>query len=260
MIDILEPNIFDKNKIVAGITKRNPEIFPPYGFSISPAGAFDEIQASEERKLLSEELKCKYPSLKKVIFQKQVHGDTIEIVGSNSVEGIGSDREIRDGMICLELGIALCVSLADCAGVMVYDPKNKIIAAVHSGWKGSQLNIAGKCIEILKSLGSESEDLLIWITPSASGEKYEVGYDVARYFPMTTKPKIHLNPPLSNGEKDEKWLFDNKAQIRLRLLESGVREENIEISDICTITVPNYHSYRRDGDKSGRMGAWIGLI
>ncbi|OGU17451.1 MAG: hypothetical protein A2X61_08955 [Ignavibacteria bacterium GWB2_35_12] len=270
MLEINEPRIFDKSRIVAGITKRNIKDFPPKGFTISPAGPFNEVEASQGRKYLAEYLSNYYPSIKKVIFQKQVHGDIIELVNSISTEGLGQDRGVRDGMICLEKGIVLCVSLADCAGVLIFDPVKNVISALHSGWKGSSLNIAVKGVELMKKHGSDPNDLQVWISPSASGEKYEVGHDVAKYFmenegnplnlPLKKGAEIPLNPTLVKGEKEGKFLFDNKVQIKYQLISSGVKEENIEVSEICTIADGEYHSYRRDKELSGRMGAFIGMI
>ncbi|TAL70681.1 MAG: peptidoglycan editing factor PgeF [Bacteroidetes bacterium] len=268
MIEINEPVIFDKSKIISGITKRNINEFPPNGFSISPAGDFYVKEANNGRKYLAEYLKKKYPSIKKVIFQKQVHGDKIEIVDSNSIEGLEQEREVRDGMICFEKGIVLCVSLADCAGILIYDQKKEAVAAIHSGWKGTSLDIAGKGIELMKKHGSNPKDMQVWISPSASGEKYEVGYDVAKYFidnegnhlnpPLKKVAIIPLSPPLIKGKK--KYLFDNKLQIKNQLISAGVKEEYIEISEICTIKDIEYHSYRRDKNLSGRMGTFIGMI
>ncbi len=257
MLEINEPVIFDKFKIIAGITKRNLREFPLNGFSISPAGAFNEEDASQGRRYFAEFLQKKYPTIKKVIFQKQVHGDIIELVDSTSVEGLGMDRKVRDGMICFEKGIILCVSLADCAGVLIFDPVKNIISALHSGWKGSKLNITQKGIEIMKNHGSNPKDLLVWISPSASGEKYEIGEDVAKHF-MDSECIIPLNPLFAKGKT--KYLFHNKFQIKKQLIVCGVNVDNIEISQICTINDIEYHSYRRDRQLSGRMAAFIGML
>ncbi|MBI5324750.1 MAG: peptidoglycan editing factor PgeF [Ignavibacteriae bacterium] len=259
MFEINFANIFNQTKIISGITKRNIINFSPYGFSISPAGVFGEEVASKGRKYFAEYLKKEYPSIKKLIYQKQVHGVQIEIVNSDSIEGIEQEREVRDGMICFEKGIVLCVSLADCAGVLIYDPVKGMIGAIHSGWKGSSQNIAGKSIEMLKKNGSNPKDLQVWISPCASGKSYEVGYDVAKLF-IDSGSVVPLSSASVKGESGGKYLFDNKKQIKNQLLSEGIKAENIEVSEICTIIDEDYHSYRRDKDKSGRMCAFIGMI
>jgi len=72
--------------------------------------------------------------------------------------------------------------------------------------------------------------------------------DVARFFPTVSR-KVN----------EEEFLLDIRSRIREELCETGVQEGNIEMSSECTIGNPAYHSYRRDGDSSGRMAAFIGM-
>jgi YfiH family protein len=244
-IDITEPVIFDKSKILSGVTLRNVHSFPEHGFSISPAMILSDEQAIEHRRRLAEQIQVPFQMMK---FQKQVHETEIMEVDSKT----GSEElypHISDGMMTNEIGVVLNVTIADCCAVLLYDPINRAIAALHSGWKGTSLNITQKGIEMIGELyGTEPDRLLVYLSPCAGGDKYEVGYDVARFFPDSVKQI-----------SDEKYLFDNKKQIKLQLLEAGVNEKNIEVSDICTISDVKYHSFRRDKDQSGRMACFIGL-
>jgi polyphenol oxidase len=44
-------------------------------------------------------------------------------------------------------------------------------------------------------------------------------------------------------------------------LNLGVPETNIEVSESCTIcNADTFHSYRRDGNESGRMMGIIGMV
>ncbi len=153
-------------------------------------------------------------------------------------------------MITAFKGLVLCVIIADCAAVLMFDPKNGVVAGLHSGWRGTQMNITQKGIELLKAtFKTNPADLLVYISPCASGESYIVRKDVAQHFPRTSR-KIN----------DEEYLFDNRAEIQLQLADCGVLKENIEMSAGCTIGGENdYHSYRRDGERSGRMAAFIGM-
>jgi hypothetical protein len=56
------------------------------------------------------------------------------------------------------------------------------------------------------------------------------------------------------------FLFDNVAEIKHQLLEAGLYEQNISISGLCTIRDERFHSYRRDGERAGRMVAFIGIL
>jgi YfiH family protein len=240
--EILIPEMFPKNKIISGVTKRNLHLFPDKGFTISNADTFSLQEIETHRKFLAEVLCVEYKRLK---FQKQVHKTDIQIVTQNTPNGLETD-----GMITSEKGLILNVSIADCLAILIYDPINEIIAAIHSGWRSTKDNIAGKGIQLLlDKYNSNPWDLLVYLSPCASGRNYEVGYDVAKYFPENT---IQINK--------NKFLFDNQKQVFNQLIESGVNRENIEASDICTIANPEYHSFRRDKDKSGRMSAFIAML
>lgn len=239
--EILTPSIFPKDKIIAGVTKRNTDIFGANGFSVSNAKILNDKQVKANRKYLASYLKVPFENL---IFQKQVHQSTIQIIDKSSV----SDKE-SDGMITNETGIVLNVIIADCCAILMFDPINNAFAALHSGWRGTKLNIASKGIKLLGTkFNVTPKDILVYLSPCASGRNYEVDYDVAKFFPETTIK-------ISSG----KYLFDNQKQIILQLRKCGVLESNIEKSDICTIEDLNYHSYRRDREKSGRMAAFISM-
>ena len=55
-----------------------------------------------------------------------------------------------DGFITDRPGVALCVKTADCVPVLLADGKKKVVAAVHAGWRGTALGIAGKAVRILQ--------------------------------------------------------------------------------------------------------------
>ncbi|MBX3045029.1 MAG: peptidoglycan editing factor PgeF [Candidatus Kapabacteria bacterium] len=241
MIDWIKPKIFDDNKIIAGVTKRNLSSYFPYGFTISQAQIAGREEVLRNRNLLAEELGIKSNLM---IFQKQVHGDVIRKVSK------GDDNNAEtDGMITTEKGVILNISIADCAGVLIWDSVNDIICGIHSGWKGTSLNIVGKGIQkLIDEFESKSENLYVYISPCAGGNAYEVGEEVAKFFPRSIKLKSR-----------NKYLFDNKNEILHQLLDMKIPIANIEISDICTISDENFHSYRRDADFSGRMSAFIGM-
>lgn len=242
MIEILKLNIFDEKRVFAGITKRNLQNYSPYGFTISNAKIVDNIKLESNRMDLAKFLGI---SRNNIAFQKQIHSDIIRVMSSEN--NVISES---DAMITNEKNFFISISIADCAALLIFDPINEIIAGVHSGWRGTQQKIAIKTIFRMNELfNSKAEDLLIYISPCASGDNYEVDKEFLEYFPNSVKS-------LSN----EKYLFDNKKELKSQLISIGVEERNLEISTICTIGDTQYHSYRRDKDISGRMSAFIGMI
>lgn len=241
MIDIKSNSIFPQN-IISGVSKSNFDKFPPFGFSITKAEVYNDSQISEFRKSLANQINIES---NKLIIGKQTHSDIINIVDENYFR----DRILLegDGLITNLKKVCLGVSIADCAGILMYDPVKEIIAAVHSGWKGTQQNIVTKAIEIMNSkFDVKSENILVYISPSASVENYEVSQEFLTYFPNEVfefrKNKIY---------------FDNKKMLKIQLLAMGVNDQNIEISNDCTIADQNYHSFRRDKSNSARNCAFI---
>jgi copper oxidase (laccase) domain-containing protein len=88
---------------------------------------------------------------------------------------------------------------------------------------------------------------LVYITPCAGENKYEVEQDVAQYFPNHIKPIAR-----------EKYLLNLRTAIIEQLESVGIDiKNNLEFSPACTIENKNYHSFRRDKENAGRMTAFI---
>lgn len=241
-IRIHKPKIFDNYSIIAGVTETNYQVFSK-GFSIFPGKIYSNYEVEYFRLVLATNLDTKRENL---VFQKQEHSDQIQIITNENKNLIN----ISDGMITKIKNIILNVTIADCAGILIYDPSNHVIAALHSGWRGTNLNIVGKGIKIMKEVfNSQPSQLIAWISPSAGKNKYEVGSEVASLFPADYVKQISKT----------KFLLDLKSIIFKQLIDEGLLSDNIELSLICTIEDKRFHSYRRDKDLSGRMSAFIGM-
>ncbi|MBQ2926878.1 MAG: laccase domain-containing protein [Ruminiclostridium sp.] len=117
-----------------------------------------------------------------LVFSHQVHEDTIRVVQQSDVladifDPIPYDA---DGLITDQPGLCLTIYYADCIPVLLYDPVKKVIAAVHSGWRGTALGIAPKAVQKMADLyGSDPKDVLAAIGP---------GIGPAALRPTTTCP------------------------------------------------------------------------
>jgi len=177
------------------------------------------------------------------------------------VEQVHSDRFVRvespgnyakaDALVTSKPNIALAISIADCVPVLLFDKRQRIAAAVHAGWRGSALNITSTTASyMLDEAGSRPGDMLAFVGPAAGVCCYEVGQDVASRFPAE-----FLEPGGSVG----KSMLDLKAANAAQLVAIGIPPDNIEVSEYCTICNSGFHSFRRDGEASGRMLATIGF-
>jgi polyphenol oxidase len=239
---LYEPKIFKRfPQVRAALTQRG-ETDPPYGFNMSLTVGDDEARVRANRARLAERLGFEPDRLAP---QRQVHGCTVRHVEH------GYLPDESDALIGAERGWLLAVSVADCVPVLIYDAARNVVAGVHSGWRGTARNIAGTTLDQLsRTHGSSASDLHLYIGAAASQCCYEVGDDVASAF------DARYSRPLGGG----KYLFDNKGAVLDQILRWGVPPTQIELDPRCTICDSALHSYRRDGAKSGRMFAVIGLL
>lgn len=178
--------------------------------------------------------------LRKAIFAQQTHSDHIQIVTQKDAGRGTKDHknafEDTDAFITSDTGIVLCVQVADCVSVALWDSKKKIIASVHAGWRGMEKKIIKKTVERMIRLGSFGEDIYVWVGPSAGPCCFEVGPEVREKF-------VHVR-----GKCVDLW-----SEAVDQLGEFGIDEKNIQVERKCTICNDRYFSYRRDGENAGRM-------
>lgn len=175
----------------------------------------------------------------------QVHGSRVVVV-----DRPGHHPEC-DGLVTDRPGLYLGVSIADCIPVLLFDRNREVVAAVHSGWRGSRERIAGRCLALMaERFGTRPGDVEAFIGPSAGACCYEVGGEVAGHFPAE-----FLKP--SEGGK---FLLDLGTFNRNLLVAAGVPSGQVVISGRCTIHESStFHSHRRDRERSGRMLAVVGI-
>jgi YfiH family protein len=181
----------------------------------------------------------------------QVHGDKALVVrAQDDYCPRRADEVVRgyDALITPDAGVALLTKLADCQGVMLFDPKTDTLALVHSGWRGSVGNAIGKTVARLEAeFEVDPGDLLAGIGPS-------LGPCCAEFVNYRTElPESFL--AYRNGN-----YFDFWAASRDQLTGAGLRAENIETAGICTVCGrEGFYSYRRE-KKTGRFGLAAGIL
>jgi len=185
-------------------------------------------------------------NLKAIGYLNQIHSDII----------LNYDGNIHDGdaIITDRTKTAIGVFTADCVPVILADIKSGVVAAVHSGWKGTKALIVSKTIERLKeNYGSRAEDIRAYIGPHIGGCCYEVSKELIEEF---TREDIYSNIKISNYNK-----LDLERCILEQLLEKGIKQENITTTNTCTSCNKEYelYSYRNSENKQGRMFSFIYL-
>lgn len=240
---IIHSGLFGKfPELVFGFSTKQGGISPePYCMNLSSSAGDDIENVKINRRIFFETLGI---SESNVTLQKQIHSTTINYSPAPSY------YEDCDAVYTDKKNNYLAVSTADCIPVFLYDPGKRIVAGIHSGWKGTHGKIVTGTIEKLKSEFSVNpSELYAYIGPGISQEKYEVGPEVGKLF--SSEVSIQRNG---------KYFVDLKKDNFNQLINSGLKRENIEVSDLCTFTEKDLlHSYRRDGVKSGRMFGVIGI-
>ena len=176
---------------------------------------------------------------------KQIHSDQVLVVESPGPQGAG------DALISHMPGICLAVRTADCLPVLIADPRNRAVAAIHAGWRGVVSEIAPKAIQAMRrQFGSRPEDLVIAIGPGIGPCCFEVGTEVAVQF-------ASFFPEMDLSGRTKLDLVETMCR---QLGRNGVNPGQISKSGMCTLCDPElFESYRRDRDASGRMTAMIAL-
>jgi polyphenol oxidase len=169
---------------------------------------------------------------------KQIHSDRVIRVESAGPQGEG------DALISNRPGIGLTIRTADCLPILIADPRQRAIAAIHAGWRGVVSEIAPKAVEAMtQQFGSKAEDLVIAIGPGIGPCCFEVGPEVAAEFHLSGRTHIDLVETMCR-----------------QLGRNGVYPGQISTSGQCTrCNSELFESYRRDREQAGRMVAMIAV-
>ena len=171
---------------------------------------------------------------------------------SNIVCRVDAPGEYKncDALVTNVMGVALLITIADCVPIMLFDPIQNAIGAVHAGWRGTANAIVKQVVyKMQEEFKTDTQNVLAFIGPSAGVCCYEVNEEVAVKFENKIVPY-----------NSTKIFIDLKKENASQLTQLGVIAENMEISSHCTICEKHlFHSYRRDGKSAGRMMAVICL-
>ena len=202
-----------------------------------------------EKKLSSKELILKQPffsfyitkNFNALVFLHQQHGDNgIIITDEQKAQRIPAFCKKGDFLITTVSKIGIGIVTADCLPVFVLDKKNWVIAAVHSGWRGTALSIVPKVIGIMcNDFGSIVSDLEVFFGPCAKSCCYQVQKD----FLKNIQDFEFYNQVII--EKDDKIFFDNLHMVKLQLNALGLLDDQVSLSNLqCTMCTQSFCSFR----------------
>lgn len=190
----------------------------------------------------------------RIVTMKQMHGEDLVEVKDKNLKEAGE----ADGMVTSEKDIYLAVLTADCVPLLFVAPKQRVVAAVHAGWRGTMAGIAEKTARLLKTrYGVEPSELEVALGPSIGICCYEVKDDVAgplmkRWGKLTT-PSIAV--------RDGKSFINLRRLNRDILRAAGVPGNQLFQVGPCTSCTPeDFFSYRRERSETGRQMSFVGWL
>jgi YfiH family protein len=192
-------------------------------------------------------LSADWPDLSDIASLRQIHSDKVLIVDRGGVFGEG------DAMISNQPGITLTIRTADCLPILMADVRNRAVAAVHAGWRGTVLEILPKTVQAMADcFGTGLDDLVVAIGPGIGHCCFEVGPEVAIQFAPLFPERRDL---------DGRTKLDLVETNRRLLGRNGGRVGQLDASDLCSCCRADlFHSYRRDRESAGRMVSAIRLL
>jgi YfiH family protein len=248
----------DTNLVVNAFTTRTGGVsrIPFDNLNLAYNVGDKESRVAENRKIILDALSINYRT---VVTAQQVHKDKITVVKKED-KGRGAFKYSKgiaqsDALITDIPGIPLLMCYADCVPIFILDPVKKAIALIHSGRRGTELELTLKTMFKMKKIFETSpHSCLAAIFPSISPCCYSIKEQnkIDDYWLNEDK---YNGEPISLQNKSGRSLDLKKAN-HLQLIKAGLQEKNIFISEICTADHPEiFFSYRRDNENTGRMAA-----
>jgi YfiH family protein len=176
---------------------------------------------------------------------EQVHGRVIASLAAEHGRPFENAACVGrcDALVTADAGVGLVVWTADCVPILIYG--DGVVAAVHSGWRGSVADITGAVVRrFAVEYGIPPQNLRAMFGPAISGPQYEVSREV-------------IDGLREFGLDEARWRKENQVDLRgflaARLEDLGLDSTMIDVAGPCTALTPELASYRRDGVGAGRQ-------
>ncbi len=174
---------------------------------------------------------------KNIFFVHQFHSNKFVYIDKNFK--FKKKRIKADAIITNQKKIPLGILTADCVPILIYDKKEKIIAALHAGWKGAYKGLIDQVIKFICKKGSKTKNITAAIGPCISVKNYNVKNDFKKKFiKKNKKNKIFFR------EKKGIIYFDLPYYVKSQLRANKIR--NIDMINHDTFDKKNnFFSARR---------------
>lgn len=195
----------------------------------------------------------------RLLMLKQVHG--IHAAVARRGKAAAWARPQADIIVSNDPAVAIAVRVADCAPVLLFDPRLNAVGAVHAGWRGAAADAAGAGVRAMtREFKTRPIDIVAAIGPCLRGCCGEVGPEVVEAFRAGGADARAIETWFQPG-KDDRSMLDLERANHDQLTLAGVHPDNIVVSGLCTKThEARLHSYRAHGKAAGRLLAAIRAV
>ena len=230
--------------------------------------------AKESYKKICDAIGSKY---RNIVKPRQYHTNNVKVV-KNKINILAPDFNLKkyketDGLVTNKRNIVLATTNADCILFLLFDPVKKVVANVHSGWKGTLQRIIVQAInKMIDEFECNPKDIICCICPSIRKCHFEVSQDVKDIFQTefsSLEGNEYVNEQMEKTiirlddiieKKQNKWNVDTVLINKILMQNMGLKPENILDSGICSMCNPNLiHSYRSKKQGFGLETALIQL-
>ena len=163
---------------------------------------------------------------------------------------IGGEIINADGVFSSNPMIVCSIIVADCLPIFFAHKTELFFGIIHAGWRGLINGIISESIKLIKNEKIALENIEVFIGPSIQACCFEVSHDIIDRFDLKfTKQNIN-----------SKYLVNLQGIAKKKIEHEGILKKYIKVSEDCTFCqFERYFSFRREGDKSGRMFGLIGV-
>lgn len=243
-LDVLEAGLGPS--VCAGFTTRAGGVsVPPWdGLNLGLAVGDDPDRVRRNRELLAGWAGVP------VAFATQVHGRDVVVVDGPPADGTDAVA-VADALVTTRTDVALAVLVADCVPVLLADPDDGVVAAVHAGRGGLVAGVVEAALDVMTALGAHPDRVVAAVGPSIAGRSYEVPADlraaVAEIVPASSATTSWGTPAL-----------DLPAGVVAVLAASGVHR--VRRLDRDTFREPDLYSHRRATAAGTTTGRSCGIV
>jgi hypothetical protein len=231
------PGWRERYGVVAGISGRGSDPAAPFDLGLWGSGSVAQAMGRWRS------FRGAFPEARGMVMAHQVHG--ARVLWHEGGAG-WTIHEGADGHATAASDLLLLVTVADCVPIYLVAPSRRVVALLHSGWRGTARGILAEGVATLqREAGVEPGELVMHLGVAICGPCYEVGAEVVR--------GVGREP-----EGDGPWHVDLREILAAQATALGVAE--VTTSGICpSCRGEEFFSHRGSGGADGRMVAYLGL-